>query len=302
MSSNPPISVVAAAYNAQRYLAEMLDSYLAQTFGDFELVVVDDGSTDATGEILRSYAQKDSRLKVVSIQHAGIVGAANAGLQAARAELIARADADDIAMPNRLQKQFDFMRERPEVVAVGSRMILIEPYGSPLFTTEHVLDHESIDAGLMRGGGWMMPQPAAMIRREPTLRVGAYRKEYEWSEDLDLFLRLAEVGRLANIAEPLVKYRIHPNSSNHTKREIQQQLKRKLVAEAYARRGLQMPAELQFKMRPMESEADRYTIWTWAALKDKNIRGARRHALAALRLRPLNVNTWRAAYCALRGH
>jgi len=301
MSTKPPISIVAAAYNAQRYLAEMLDSYLAQTFTDFELVVVDDGSTDATGEILRSYASKDSRVRPVPIPHAGIVGAANAGLEAARADLIARADADDIAMPNRLQKQFDFMLEHPEVVAVGSRLILIEPYGSPLCTTDHVLDHEAIDAGLMRGGGWFIPQPAAMIRREPTFRVGAYRKEYEWSEDLDLFLRLAEVGRLANIAEPLVKYRIHLNSSNHTKREIQLQLKSKLVAEAYARRGLQMPRELSFKMRPLEPAADRYMNWTWAALKDKNIRGARRHAFAALRHRPLNVNAWRAAYCALRG-
>jgi glycosyltransferase involved in cell wall biosynthesis len=301
MPLSPTISVVAAAYNAQRYLAQMIDSFLAQKFGDFELVVVDDGSTDATAQILRRYQKQDARVKPLFIEHAGIVGAANAGLEAAQCELIARADADDISLPQRLEKQLAYMREHPECVALGSRMILIEPYGSPLCVTDHKLTHEEIDAGLMRGGGWVLPQPAVMLRREPVMRVGMYRNKFEWSEDLDLFLRLAEVGRVANLPDALVKYRIHPHSSNHTKRALQLALKRELVAEAYARRGLTMPANLEFKMRPMEDDAQRYTTWTWAALKDRNVAGARRHAIRALRHRPLSLASWRAAYCALRG-
>lgn len=299
---SPAISVVAAAYNAERYLAEMVESFLAQTFKDFELIVVDDGSTDATAEILARYARQDARVKPVPIEHAGIVGAANAGLERAQCELIARADSDDIAMPDRLEKQLAYLNAHPECVAVGSRMLLIEPYGSPLCVSDHALTHEEIDAGLMRGGGWCMPQPAAMVRRDAVMRVGMYRKAYEWSEDLDLFLRLAEVGKLANLPEPLVKYRIHPNSSNHTKRAAQLAIKRDLVAEAYARRGLTMPADLEFKMKPIEPEVDRYMQWTWAALKDKNVRGARKHAFSALRHRPLDPGVWRAAYCAMRGH
>jgi len=301
MSSSPAISVVAAAYNAQRYLAEMIDSFLAQTFTDFELIIVDDGSTDSTAEILRSYAQRDARVKPLFIEHTGIVGAANAGIEAARSDLIARADADDISMPQRLEKQLAYMREHPECVALGSRMILIEPYGSPLCVTDHKLTHEEIDAGLLRGGGWVLPQPVVMLRRDAVIRVGMYRKKYEWSEDLDLFLRLAEVGKVANLPDALVKYRIHPNSTNFTRRELQLALKRELVTEAYARRGLTMPTDMEFKMRPMEDEAQRYTTWAWAALKDRNVAGARRHAMRALRHRPLAFSSWRTAYCALRG-
>jgi len=301
MSTSPAISVVAGAYNAQRYLAEMIDSFLAQTFADFELIVVDDGSTDSTADILRSYAGRDPRVKPLFIQHTGIVGAANAGVEAAQTDLIARADADDISLPQRLEKQFAYMREHPECVAVGSRMILIEPYGSPLCATDHKLTHEEIDAGLMRGGGWVLPQPAVMFRREAFMRAGMYRKQYEWSEDLDLFLRLAEVGKVANLPDALVKYRLHPLSTNFTKRDLQLKLKQSLVTEAYARRGLTMPTHLEFKMRPMEEAGERYTTWAWAALKDRNVAGARRHAIRALRHRPLALASWRAAYCALRG-
>jgi len=300
--NSPTISVVAAAYNAQRYLAEMVEGFLAQTFADFELIVVDDGSVDATPDILARFAKADARVRPISIAHAGIVGAANTGLEAARAPLIARADSDDISMPQRLEKQLAYMNEHPECVALGSRMLMIEPYGSPLTVTDHKLTHDEIDAGMLAGGGWMLPQPAAMVRRDAVMRVGMYRKKYEWSEDLDLFLRLAEIGKVANLPEPLVKYRIHPNSSNHVRRNQQLAIKKDLVAEAYARRGLCMPGDLEFKMKPMEPEAQKYTQWSWAALKARNVAGARKHALSALRRRPLDPSIWRATYCALRGH
>jgi hypothetical protein len=115
-------------------------------------------------------------------------------------------------------------------------------------------------------------------------------------------LRLAEVGKLANLAEPLVKYRIHPNSSNHVRRAQQLAIKRELVAEAYARRGLCMPSDLEFKMKPLEPEAQKFAQWSWAALADRNVVGARRHAFSALRRRPQDPSIWRATYCALRGH
>ena len=302
MSDAPLISIVIGAYNAQRYLAQTLDSLLAQTLRDFELIVVDDGSEDATFDILKQYEARDSRVRPILIPHGGIVDAANAGLNAARSELIARADSDDIHMPDRLQKQYDFLNAHPEIVAVGSRMLVIEPYGSPLRESEHKLTHEEIEAELLCADGWALPQPAAMMRKSVAMKVGAYRHDYPWSEDLDLFLRMAEVGRLANLPDILVKYRIHPGSTNWKKHGIQKNNKPRLIAEAYQRRGKPMPASVKFPDFAKEPAAERYCSWIWKTLKDKNIYGARRHAIAALKAAPFSTLTWKAAYCALRGY
>ena len=164
-TATPQISIVIGAYNAERYLAPTLDSLLAQTFTDFELIVTDDGSEDRTFEILKEYERRDARVRPIRIPHGGIVDAANAGLNAARAELIARADSDDLHMPERLQKQFDYMNAHPDVVAVGARMIVIEPYGSPLYWSDHKLAHEEIEEQLLGADGWALPQPVAMMRR-----------------------------------------------------------------------------------------------------------------------------------------
>ena len=302
MSDLPTVSIVIGAYNAQRYLAQTLDSLLAQTLGDFELIVVDDGSEDRTFEILKAYESRDSRVRPIRIPHGGIVDAANAGMYAARAPLIARADADDIHLPNRLAMQVDYLAQHPDVVAVGSRMQVIEPYGSPIKITDHSLTHEEIERRLLNGDGWALPQPAAMLRKAVALKVGAYRHDYPWSEDLDLFLRMSEVGKLANLPDTLVKYRIHPGSTNWKKHDIQMDNKPRILREAYARRGKAPPLEFKFP-NPWEQPAvERYTFWVWCALKDRNVYGARRHAWSALRLSPFSSSTWRAAYCALRGH
>ena len=133
------------------------------------------------------------------------------------------------------------------------------------------------------------------------MKVGAYRHEYPWSEDLDLFLRMAEVGRLENLPDVLVKYRIHPGSTNWRNHRIQANNKPKMIAEAYRRRGLTPPTEIEFTRPWEEPAAKRYVYWVWCALKDRNVFGARKHAWSALKVAPLSMETWRAAYCALRG-
>ena len=302
MATPPAVSVVVGAYNAGRFVAEMIESILRQTFSDFEFIIVDDGSQDATLSILRQYEKSDERMRVIANPHRGIVDAANTGLEAARGSLIARADADDIALPERLAKQVRYMAEHPECVALGAQRLMIEPYGSPLGVSQLPLTHEQIDAELLRGNGWAMPQAVAMLRKEPVMRIGGYRKEYEWSEDLDLFLRLAEVGRLANLPEVLVKYRIHPYSTNHTRAGLQAKLTRECILETYHRRGVPAPPDLNLYAPASGPDAERFRCWAWAALRDKNIAGARKHALRALRLAPLSLNSWRATYCALRGY
>lgn len=302
MSSIPAISVVLGVYNGQRFIAQAVESILKQTFTDFEFIAVDDGSTDKTLSILQKYASQDPRLKVVQIPHGGIVDAANAGLDAAQAPLIARADADDIAMPERFSKQAQYLAEHPEVVCLGSRMWLMEPYGSIIDQSHHPLTHEEIDRELLRGSGWAMPQPVAMLRKDAITKVGGYRKEYLWSEDLDLFLRMAEVGRMANLPDLLVKYRSHAGSTNHRLPHVQFELSRKCIVETYRRRGLPVPADLDL-MSPFENKPiDKYLLWAWAALREKNVRGARLNAWKAVREKPFFSQSWRAMYCALRGY
>lgn len=136
--------------------------------------------------------------------------------------------------------------------------------------------------------------------------LGVYnrqRNQYLWSQDLDQFLRLAEVGCLANLEDVLVKYRNHPNSTNHRRAALQMQLSRKCVLETYQRRGRIPPKELlMMSATPHGEKADRYLNGAWAALRAQNVYGARHHALRALRLDPLSGHAWRATYCALRGH
>ena len=302
MPAAPVVSIVMGAYNAQRYLPEAMESLLAQTMKDFELIVVDDGSTDRTPSILGTFEKRDPRVRVSRIAHGGIVDAANEGMRLARSDLIARADADDIQLPCRLEKQVQFLAEHPEVVAVGSRMLVIEPYGSPLRESEHQLTHEEIEAELLKGSGWALPQPAAMLRKHVAMAVGAYRHDYPWSEDLDLFLRMAEAGRLANLPDLLVKYRYHPGSTNHKQHKIQLANKAPLLREAFVRRGRQPPQNLEFESPWDGNLVERYISWAWAALKDKNVDGARRNAWAALRKAPFSRKNWHLMACALRGH
>src|SRR3954469_1098404 len=114
----PAVSVIMPVYNARAYVAEAIDSVLAQTFGDFELILVDDGSTDGSLDILRGYEKRDPRVRVISRPNTGIVGALNDGLKLARGEFIARIDADDASLPNRFEKEIAFLRAHPDVVIV----------------------------------------------------------------------------------------------------------------------------------------------------------------------------------------
>src|SRR3954465_13575599 len=122
MSSAPIVSVVMPVYNAQRYLAEAVDSILAQTWRYFEFVIVDDGSTDRSPKLLERYAVRDSRIKLTLRPNTGIVGALNDGIAAASGEFPARMDADDVALPRRLEKQVAYLTELPKVMALGLKV------------------------------------------------------------------------------------------------------------------------------------------------------------------------------------
>jgi glycosyltransferase involved in cell wall biosynthesis len=298
----PKVSVILAAYNAQRYLASAVDSVLNQTFSDFELILIDDGSNkDNTPQIVADYARKDPRVVAISRANKGLTPTLNEGIARAKGEYLARMDADDLCMPTRFEKQVAYLDAHPECVCLGSRVVLIDPYSSPIKETDHKLTHEQIDAGLLKGVGWSIVHPAAMMRADAVRNVGGYREQFKTSQDLDLFLRLSEVGRLANLAEPLVQYRQHFESVANTKADEQWRVKSIIVGDAYDRRGLTRPQQWDFNRRVPKSFEDQTKDWVWAALKAGNKRVARMHAKDLLRKNLLSLDSLKVMFCAIRG-
>lgn len=302
MADAPTVSVVMTVYNTVAYVAQAVESVLAQTFGDFEFIVIDDGSTDRSADVLRDFAERDRRVRLTSRPNTGIVRAANEGIAQARGRYLARMDSDDVCLPRRFEEQVRYLDGHPECVLVGSRVTVVDPYGSPVFDSGQKLSHEEIDAELLTsGGGWAIVQPSAMMRTEAVRRVGGYRGRHNVSEDQDLFLRLAEVGRVANLPEPLLLYRRHYKSVVHTQWRQREEVKERIVREAYERRGLPMPAGWRFDDWEPTPPAEQLRAWGWAALKRGNVSVARKHAAAAVRAAPASGEAWRLMFCALRG-
>jgi glycosyltransferase involved in cell wall biosynthesis len=297
----PAVTVLMTVYNAGRYLAGSVESILSQTFRDFEFLIIDDGSTDDSAAILRRFAAADARVRLVSRPNTGIVGALNEGLGLARAGLIARMDADDLAMPERLERQVAYLRAHQECVAVGSRVLAVDPAGDPLCDWTCEESHEEIESLLLdEGRGAGIIHPAVMFRRDAAAGVGNYRDRA--AEDKDLFLRLAEVGRLANLPEVLLHYRQHQDSLCHgAHNDWLPRSIRLTLEEAYRRRGLD-PSRVPIPgPRTRLTAPDRHLAWGWLALGSGYAPTARKHALSRLRMAPLSSASWRLLYCTLRG-
>jgi GT2 family glycosyltransferase len=281
-------------YNAQGYVAESVASILAQTVADFELIAVDDGSTDSSLCVLEQFAELDARVRIISRPNTGIVGALNDGLAAVRGEFIARMDADDIALPHRFEVQQAFLRAHPNCVAVGSAVLQVDPDGDPICVQRWAQSHEEIERLLLRGGGGLA-HPTAMIRKSAMIRSGGYRKEFEWIEDKDLWLRLAEIGRLANLPEPLLKYRVHESSICWQREKEQRQLWESLLAQTYARRnGTSSPRTFAQRSVRQGTDMRSRSKWMRAAAKSGNYRTALKHLKFLMGTRPLALSTWTA--------
>ncbi len=236
--STPAISVVLPVYNAARYLESALASVQAQTFRDFEIIAVDDGSTDHSKAILDRIASTDTRLRVISRPNTGIVGALNDALAAARGEFVARMDADDHSLPTRFEKQIAFLRANPKCVCVGSAFLYIDAAGRFIKECSRPTEPAAIERELLSGNGGIIIHPAALFRRAAIEHVGRYRELAQWVEDLDLYLRLAQRGTLANLPDVLFHYRFHEQSVNFTRNQGRHERKLDVLAEAHAARKL----------------------------------------------------------------
>jgi glycosyltransferase involved in cell wall biosynthesis len=201
-------------YNAAATLQEALDSLLCQTLSDFEIIAVDDGSTDATWQILQARAAQEPRLRLLSQPHTGIIPALNAGLAQCEAPLIARMDADDRAHPERLEKQVAYLQAQPEIDVVSCRVAgfpvqeVRQGFALYLEWLNGLLSDEEIRREIFVESP--LPHPSLTFRRAALLRVGGYQ-DHGWAEDYDLLLRLyLEGARFAKLPEVLLEWRDHP--------------------------------------------------------------------------------------------
>lgn len=200
----PRISVVMPVWNGEKYLREAIDSLLAQSFGDFELLVMDDGSTDGTSEILHSY--RDSRIRPIRLDHGGIIAAERRGVAQARADWIGRQDADDASEPTRLQKQWTVLSRRPDAVFCYTNVRRIgeisqdPPPGH--FPTSRAL--------LAMRLCWQNPftHSTVVYRKQAFLEAGQYDQRDYPADDYALWGRMFELGEFVGISEPLVVYRV----------------------------------------------------------------------------------------------
>lgn len=214
ISQTPAISVVLPFYNAERYLREAVDSILTQTFTDFELILVNDGSTDGSGDICREYSKSDPRIVLIDCPtNGGVVTAANAGIAKSRAPLIARVDADDLSMPERFARQYAYMMKHPNLAVLGSATRIIDEAGKVTRRNDFPLTPTKVKRALEQGG-CTIAQPVCLMRKEAILKAGGYHIIFQsHAEDYDLFLRISDLGYdLANLPQPLLNRRIHGNN------------------------------------------------------------------------------------------
>ena len=204
------ISVIMPAYNAESYLQEAIDSILNQTIKDLELIIVDDGSTDRTVEIIQSNLDRDPRIRLIQNEHQGANKARNTAIMAAKYPWIGAMDADDIAEPNRLERLLQAAEEDPEVVVWGSYMNQINQQGKITYKIRVGPTSKAEFYALDRTKDLIaLYNPAAMFRRDVAIQVGLYDERLKAAQDSELWDRMAEHGPVVVIPEFLLNYRVH---------------------------------------------------------------------------------------------
>jgi glycosyltransferase involved in cell wall biosynthesis len=299
--SAPTVSVMMPVYNTKRYVAEAVESILAQTFTDFEFLIVDDGSSDGSLGILERYAARDSRIRLACLPHRGIVAARNHALGLATGEFCAVMDSDDVALPERFSRQVEYLRDHPDVICLGTGYISIDEKGRPISNLRVVTDETEIQEHLL-SGVCPIRQPSVMMRRAAVESVRGYREEFSTAEDPDLWLRLGEIGLVVNLPDVLIKYRVHFQSVSSLHQQLQLERARNATRQAWVRRGLpERPLKTQ-EYRPREDRSSKHSFYLkygWQAFSSGFRQSALRFGLKAMLSIPWRSEGWRLAACAI---
>jgi len=287
------VSIVMSVYNGAATLRETLDSIRAQRGVDFEVIVVDDGSTDGTAEILN--AEKD--IRVIHQENQGLTRSLVTGCRAAKAPIIARHDCGDRSRPDRLRKQLELMND--DVVLVSCSTQYVGPDREPLYVVSS--DGEEVRRSLLRDGvdsiRGLTHHGTAMFRRDTYLDAGEYRPQFRFAQDLDLWLRMAQRGRIAFVPEVLYEASFEPNAISGVHRDQQIESARIAIAlrdaapdqrEALLQRASEI---VPVRSATAKTNADGFYFLA-TALKNAGDRRWRQYAWRAVRLNPLHLRAW----------
>jgi len=302
----PVISVLMPVYNAEKFLKEAIESILRQTFTSFEFIIINDGSTDSSLEIIEEFAKRDSRIKYINRKNKGLIESLNEGIEISQGKYIARMDSDDVSFPKRLEVQYEFLEQNSEYVVVGSRVILIDEDGDELCPMVNLFSNKDIDSAHINNltNGAVIVHPTAMIRRSSLVKIGGYRHDYKNAEDIDVWLRLSELGKVCNLDDVFLKYRQHFDSIGYSCRESQLKSIKNAVNDARIRRGLEN-SEYQVSSAELyisKTKIDIYIKWGWWALAGGGTVTARKYAKKAMLSSPFKWEVWKLLFCSLRGY
>jgi glycosyltransferase involved in cell wall biosynthesis len=306
MSTNPDVSVVMSVYNDASHLAATLDSVLSQEGVKFEFIVVNDGSTDESGEILESYASRDSRVRVIHQDNAGLTRALIAGCETARGEFIARQDAGDVSLPSRLKGQVALLRDRQDCVLVSCWTDMIGPQGEFLYTMRgtgaascpiNVLSPEA-EWGVIDGP---TSHPSVMFRARQYVLCGGYRSEFYYGQDWDLWYRLASLGTFCTLQNSLCACRITSGSISTSRKQEQYkfaQLSKKAMLmrqrgtsdEPVLAEARQIRSSLKTRVTRHDKAAANYFIGK--CLLDNRNEAAIEYLVSAIKEDPLYLRAW----------
>jgi glycosyltransferase involved in cell wall biosynthesis len=242
---SPAASVIMPVYNGEKYLKQAVESVLRQTLPDFEFIILDDGSTDETYSVLEEFARQDARIRLYQNEkNLGLSRTLNLGLEQARSEYIARMDADDICLPERLEKQVAFMDAHPEIGICGTWVETIGDNAGRIWQLPE--DHEAIYACILFTN--CLAHPSVMIRRD-VLRAHNlwYDVRAYYTEDYDLWSRALPMVRFANLPEILLRYRFHPLNTDKKYAEIQQKIRTSIHRRLLRRLGIE-PSEMDLSL------------------------------------------------------
>jgi glycosyltransferase involved in cell wall biosynthesis len=208
----PIISVILPVYNASKYLGEAIQSVLDQTFTDFELIIINDGSTDNSQSIIESF--DDNRIRVYHKPNTGLIETLNLGVSYSHANWIARMDADDICSVNRFEEQRKYFND--EVAVIGSQAFLIDANGKIYGETKFPINHNEIIAQLTKQTSTII-HPSVIINKSFIEKAGGYDPKMHVAEDYDLWLRISNIGRIINVNQKLLSLRKHGDNISTNK-------------------------------------------------------------------------------------
>lgn len=289
-----PVTVLMPVYNAEKYLAEAIDSVLMQSHKDFEFLIINDGSTDHSLEIINRYS--DNRIRVITQKNGGVSAALNTGLKHATGEYIARFDADDVCYPTRIEEQYHFMRAHDEYVIVGADIDYIDKDGEYLFSFT-TIGHTNEEIKERISLGCPFVHSAVMYKKDVVLAMGGYEVKAHTFEDYFLWMKLIDKGKVFNFNKAMIKVRFNPESVtvdykdyNETFLRLREKaLKTGIITDEEGDQLLKSVKRLDRKTKEFSYNNMLGKKYLW---NNYNPRKARAHLWKAFKLKPFSLSPY----------